>query len=391
MVAATITRMDANMSPASRVTTATAITGAGVWHPEHVLTNDELCASFNEFVRRENERNAAAIAAGTATPLKTSSPEFILKASGIVRRYLQDKVGTLDPERLCPNIPDRPDDELSVQAEYAVKAIERALAAAGRVGEDVDLIVCGSSCIQRPYPAVAIEAQNAVGARGFAFDVTIGCSSATGAIQIATNAIRTGSATCAVAVAPELMSAHNNWKERDGHFIFGDASVAVVIEPLDKARPGSWEILSTRAMSKFSSNIRNNLGFLNRCDPSTQFNADKLFYQQGRRVFKDVVPLASKFILDHVGAHAITPDQVSRLWLHQANENMNNLIAERVIGRPPTEADAPLVLHEYGNTASAGSLIAFTLHNEDLPTGSYGVMCSFGAGYSIGSLLLQKL
>jgi beta-ketodecanoyl-[acyl-carrier-protein] synthase len=352
MVAATITRMDANMSPASRVTTATAITGAGVWHPEHVLTNDELCASFNEFVRRENERNAAAIAAGTATPLKTSSPEFILKASGIVRRYLQDKVGTLDPERMCPNIPDRPDDELSVQAEYAVKAIERALAAAGRVGEDVDLIVCGSSCIQRPYPAVAIEAQNAVGARGFA---------------------------------------HNNWKERDGHFIFGDASVAVVIEPLDKARPGSWEILSTRAMSKFSSNIRNNHGFLNRCDPSTQFNADKLFYQQGRRVFKDVVPLASKFILDHVGAHAITPDQVSRLWLHQANENMNNLIAERVIGRPPTEADAPLVLHEYGNTASAGSLIAFTLHNEDLPTGSYGVMCSFGAGYSIGSLLLQKL
>jgi len=389
MVPGTIRRMDA-MSPAPRVTTATAITGAGVWHPDQVLDNDELCVSFNEFVRRENEKNAAAIAAGTAVALKQSSPEFILKASGIKKRYIQDKVGTLDPERMCPNIPDRPDDQLAVQAEYAVRAIERALAAAGRVGEDVDLIVCGSSCMQRQYPAIAIEAQHAIGARGFGFDITIGCTSATGAILLASNAVRLGTAKVAVAVAPELMSAHNNWRERDGHFIFGDASVAVVIEPLDQAKPGSWEILSTRAISKFSTNIRNNHGFLNRCDPSTQFAPDKLFYQAGRRVFKDVVPLASKFIVDHVAAHGLAPGQVGRYWLHQANENMNNLIAERILGHAPSRAEAPLVLDEYGNTASAGSLIAFTLHNDDLPRGTYGVMCSFGAGYSLGSLLIQR-
>jgi beta-ketodecanoyl-[acyl-carrier-protein] synthase len=382
--------MDA-MSPAPRVTTATAITGAGVWHPDSILGNEELCIAFNEFVRRENEKNADAIAAGTRQPLKTSSPEFILKASGIKHRYIQDKTGVLDPERMCPNIPDRPDDQLSVQAEYAVRAIERALAAAGRVGEDVDLIVCGSSMLQRQYPAIAIETQAAIRAHGFGFDITIGCSSATGAIQLASNAVRLGTSTCAIAVAPELMSAHNNWRERDGHFIFGDASVAVVIEPVAEAKPGAWEILSNRAMSKFSSNIRNNLGFLNRCDPTTQFDADKLFYQQGRRVFKDVVPLAAKFIVDQITAHGITPNQVSRYWLHQANENMNNLIAERILGRPATPSEAPLVLGEYGNTASAGSLIAFTLHEADLPSGSYGLMCSFGAGYSIGSLLLQKL
>jgi beta-ketodecanoyl-[acyl-carrier-protein] synthase len=381
--------MDA-MSPASRVTTGTAITGAGVWHPDNVLDNVELCESFNEFVRRENAKYAAEIAAGTRAELKPSSPEFIVKASGIHRRYLQDKVGTLDPERMCPNIPDRPDDQIAIQAEYAVKAIERALAAAGRHGEEVDLIVCGSSCLQRQYPAIAIEAQNAIGARGFAFDITIGCTSATGAVQLASNAVRLGTAKVAVAVAPELMSGHNNWRERDGHFIFGDASVAVVVEPSDEAKPGSWEILSARAMSKFSSNIRNNHGFLNRTDPSTQFNADKLFYQQGRRVFKDIVPLGSKFILDHIAAHGLTPAQVSRYWLHQANENMNNLIAERVLGHPPSRSEAPLVLDEYGNTASAGSLIAFTHHSADLPSGAYGVMCSFGAGYSLGSLLLQR-
>jgi len=379
------------MPSAPRITTGTAITGAGVWHPEHVLTNQELCEAFNEFVRRENAKNAAAIAAGTAQPLKESSPEFILKASGIEQRYVLDKTGVLDPERMCPNLPERPDDQLAIQAEMAVYAIQRALGAAGRTGEDVDLVVCGASMMQRQYPALAIEIQNAIGARGFGFDLTLGCSSATAAMQMASNAIRSGTATCAVAVAPDIMTGHNNWRERDGHFLFGDAAVAVVIEPIERARPGAWEILSTRAQSKWSANIRNNFGFLNRCDPATQFAPDKLFYQAGRRVYKDVVPAASKFIADHVAAHALAPQQVARYWLHQANQNMNDLIAERVLGRAATREEAPVIITEYGNTASAGAPIAFTLHSDDLPAGSIGLMVSFGAGYSFGSLLVQRI
>ena len=69
---------------------------------------------------------------------------------------------------------------------------------------------------------------------------------------------------------------------------------------------------------------------------------------------------------------------------------MNELIAKRILGREATRAEAPIILDEYGNTASAGSLIAFSKHSSDLPSGSYGVMASFGAGYSLGSLLLQR-
>ncbi len=365
----------------TRISTGTAITGAGVWHPEHVLTNEELCVAFNEYVRRAN-------AAGAQPPLKESSPEFIEKASGIKRRYIVDKTGVLDPERMCPNVPERPDDQLSVQAEFAVNAISRALAAAGRVGEEVDLVVCGTSMLQRAYPAIAIEIQHALGARGLGFDLMLGCASAVAAMQVATNAVQAGLATCAVVVSPELMSGHNNWRERDGHFLFGDAAVAVVIE---RVRPGAWEILSVRAMSKFSSNIRNNFGFLNRFDPSTQFAADKLFYQQGRRVYKDVIPMAAKFIADHVEAHGIAPTDVARYWLHQANQNMNDLIAERILGRPATSIEAPVIIDTYGNTASAGAAIAFSENHADLATGSYGVLAAFGAGYSIGSLVMQRV
>jgi beta-ketodecanoyl-[acyl-carrier-protein] synthase len=371
--------------------TDTTITGAGVWVPEHVITNEELCVAFNEFVRRDNAAHGAEIAAGTRQPLRESSPEFIVRSSGIHRRHVIEKAGILDPERMCPNVPDRPDDQLSVQAEMAVRAIERALAAAGRVGEDVDFVVCGCSMLQRQYPAVAIEIQNAIGAHGFAFDLTLGCSSATAAIQMASNAIRAGAASCAVVVAPDLMSGHNNWRERDGHFLFGDAAVALVIERADHAQPGAWEIVSIRAMTKFSSNIRNNFGFLNRLDPATQFSVDKLFYQHGRRVFKDVVPLAARYIVDHAAAHHLAPTQIARYWLHQANQNMNDLIAERILGRPATRDEAPVILGDYGNTASAGSPIAFAEHNADLPSGAYGMMVSFGAGYSISSLLLRRV
>ena len=147
-----------------KTTTGTSITGHGVWHPPTVLTNEELCTGFNEFVRRDNAKHADAIAAGKRTALQLSTPEFIVKASGIKQRYVQDKTGLIDPERMCPNIPDRREDELSYQAEYAVNAANQALAVAGRTGEDVDLVVLGASNLQRLYPALAIEVQHALGA-----------------------------------------------------------------------------------------------------------------------------------------------------------------------------------------------------------------------------------
>jgi beta-ketodecanoyl-[acyl-carrier-protein] synthase len=296
----------------------------------------------------------------------------------------------MDPERMCPNILDREESQLSIQAEYSVRAAKLALARAGRTGEDVDLVVLGASSLQRMYPAIAIEVQEAIGARGWALDMSLGCSAATGATIVACQAIQAGTASCALVVVPELTTGHMNWRDRDSHFIFGDASVALVLERTERARPGAWEILSTRMLSKFSNAIRNNSGYLDRCDPTTQDTPGKLFHQAGRRVFKEVVPMASKFITEHIASVELQPAQIKRYWLHQANQKLNENVSERVLGRTPSREEAPIILDEYGNTASAGSLIAFSLHNEDLAAGDYGLMSSFGAGYSLGSLILQR-
>jgi beta-ketodecanoyl-[acyl-carrier-protein] synthase len=368
-----------------------ALTGTGLYTPEQSITNDELVASFNEYVRRHNAANEAAIAAGTVTALAPSSTEFIVKASGIKRRYVIDKQGVLDPEIMCPRIPERSNDQISVLAEIAVAAAREAMGQADRKAADIDGVVVGASNMQRAYPAMAVEVQDALGIDGFGFDMNVACSSATFALQAAADMIANGHARAILVCNPEICSGHLNFRDRDSHFIFGDVATAFVVERAETARNGGWEIVSTKLKTKFSNNIRNNFGFLNRTAPESIGATDKLFVQEGRKVFKDVVPMVSELILAHLAENGIAAAELRRIWLHQANQGMNDMIARRVLGRDPEVGEAPNILDEYANTSSAGSVIAFHKYNEDLEAGDLGLLCSFGAGYSVGSVILRKL
>lgn len=367
------------------------ITGTGLWKPEHVITNAELVEAFNAFVERHNLQHAAEIAAGAVAALQPSSVEFIEKASGIKQRYVVEKSGILDPARMAPHIPERGNDQISVMAEMAVKAAQQALRAAGRNGGDVDLVIVSCANFQRPYPAIAIEVQAALGCGGYGYDMNVACSAGTFAIEQAANAVRAGSARCALVLGPEICSAHLDWRDRDCHFIFGDVATAVLIEAEPSTEAGAvWEILGSRTATQFSSHIRNNSGFLDRLNPDTRDARDKLFKQDGRRVFKEVCPMAADHISAQLAQAGRQVQDVRRFWLHQANINMNLFIARKLLGRDASADEAPIILDEYANTASAGSIIAFHEHSADLRAGDLGVMCSFGAGYSIGSHLLQR-
>ncbi|MDO5692016.1 MAG: beta-ketoacyl-ACP synthase III [Pseudomonadota bacterium] len=370
----------------------TVISGTGLWIAPEVISNAELVASYNEYAERCNARDAQAIAAGDKQPTPLSSEEFIVKASGIRQRYVIDKAGVLDPERMRPRLAPRPDDQISLMAEIAVAAAQDALRAAGRTGADVDLVICAASNMQRAYPAMAVEIQQALGAGGYGFDMNVACSSATFAMEQAVNAVRTGQSRCALVVNPEITSAHHAWMDRDCHFIFGDVCTALLIERADTAvSPDCWEVLGSKAMTQFSNNIRNNAGFMSRSEDRDPEDRDQLFRQEGRKVFKDVCPLAAEHITTHLGELSLAPDGVRRFWLHQANLSMNQFIVRKLIGHDPTADLAPIILDEFANTASAGSIIAFHRHKQDLQAGDVGVICSFGAGYSIGSVVVRKV
>ena len=367
------------------------LSGTGLFTPPNAISNDELVEAFNTYVERFNERNKAAIDAGEVEALSPSSSEFIEKASGIKSRYVMNKDGIIDPERMCPNIPERSNDEHSIMVEMAIAATEEALKEAGRTTDDVDAVLVAASNMQRPYPAMAVELQDALGIDGFGFDMNVACSSATFGIQTAASMVEAGHARSVLMVNPEICTGHLNFRDRDSHFIFGDVCTAVVVERADTAKGVEpYEILGTKLITKFSNNIRNNFGFLNRADKSGIGQPDKLFVQEGRKVFKEVVPMVSDLITGHLGELGIEPDALKRLWLHQANINMNDLIAKKVLGRAPSAEESPVVLDTYANTSSAGSIIAFHQNKSDLAQGDLGVICSFGAGYSAGTVVVKK-
>jgi beta-ketodecanoyl-[acyl-carrier-protein] synthase len=373
------------------MTNSVVISGSGLWNPPHSISNEELVDAYNAYATQFNQQNADEIESGSVTAKPLSSAEFIQKASGIRSRYCYMKDGVLDINRMRPAIPERSEEELSDQAEMAINAAKLAIEAANKSADDIDVVIVSCAYTQRSYPALAIEVQEALGIQGFGFDMLVACSAATFALHRAYEMISAGTAKGVLVINPELTSPQVNYCDRDSHFIFGDVSTAMVVEHADTATSEHvFDILSTKAVTQYSNNIRSNFGYVSRANDVDPYGADKLFHQEGRKVFKEVCPMAAQHISEHLERHELTSADVKRWWLHQANINMNSLISKKLLGREATLEEAPIVLDRYANTASAGSIIAFNLYHKDLQAGDYGLLCSFGAGYSIGSLLVRK-
>lgn len=376
------------------------ISATGLWTPKDSISNEELVESFNAYADKWNAENAAEIEAGTKDALTHSDAGFIEKASGVKSRYVISKAPILDPNIMAPRIPARPNEEPSILAEIAANAARDALESVGRKPEDVGAVIVACSNLQRGYPAVAVEVQSLLGTSGFAFDMNVACSSATFGLETARGLIVGGQAKSVLVVNPEICTAHLNFKDRDAHFIFGDVATALLVESDEVAPAEHWEIIGSKLVTQFSNNIRNNFGFLNHCAPEDEgFHGDrgkkgltdKLFVQNGRSVFKEVVPMVAKMITEECDLNGLNPHELKRMWLHQANLNMNVLIAKKVLGKDVEIEQAPVVLDEYANTSSAGSIIAFHKHSSDFENGQTGLICSFGAGYSAGAIFVRKV
>jgi beta-ketodecanoyl-[acyl-carrier-protein] synthase len=363
------------------------LSATGVFIPEPVITNAELVAGYNAWVAKaalEPEK-------WPGYDLRPSDVDFIVKASSIEQRHVIEKTGILDPERMVPRISERRDDELSVQAEFALQSARQAIQAAGIEPSDIDMVICSCAHHQRPYPAIAVEVQHALGAGGAAFDMNMACSASTFAMIMAVSLVESGMARHVLVTSPEIMSGHLNWRDRETHFIFGDASASIVISAEDAAPAGQgFRVVTTGTETQFSSNIRSNFGFLNRTHAQTANAKDKLVTQAGNRVFREVTLAAGNFIAQFIAKNGFVPGDIKRFWVHQANKRMNAALIGKVLGHPPSEDEMPLVLHKYGNTAAPGSVIAFHENHGDFNTGDTGVLCSYGAGYSIGGLILEK-
>jgi beta-ketodecanoyl-[acyl-carrier-protein] synthase len=369
------------------------ISGSGLFIPPHTISNDELVEAYNAYVEKFNADNAAAIEAGDVDALPSSSSEFVEKASGIKSRYVMYKEGMLDPEHMAPIFKPALAGDEPETVTMAIAAGREAMEQANKKPEDIDLVIMGTTNHQRPYPSAAVEVQQKLGIKGFAYDMGIACSTMTFAMINAYAALKAGTAKCALVVNPEFASPQLNLKSRDSHFIFGDVATAVVMELEDTCTADYvFRVLDTKQMTTFSDNIRCDGNYTDHNFSDDQLPEDRPYFRQnGRKVFKELLPLVTGFITEQLGENHLEASDLKRMWLHQANLTMNMFAAKKLLGREPEANETPIVLDEFANTASAGSLIAFHRHKDGFESGEKGLICSFGAGYSVGSLLVEKI
>ena len=371
------------------------ISGTGVFTPPHSLSNADLVAGYNAHVDEWNAEHADEISAGEIAAKEPSSSAFIEKASGIKNRYLMEASGLTEPDRMYPYLSDIAEDDLTktpVQVKMALAAAEHALAAANLRGSDIDLVIISSSVWERFIPSMATELQQILGAKGFAFDMAMGCSSATFGMSTAFDALNSGMANKALVVTAEYISPLLAYEDRDGHFIFGDAAVAMVLEREDDCTSEhAFRIKSRKLFTEFSTNIVAGFGSRLMVERDRIDAPEQRFRQSGRAVFKELLPKVIGHINAHMASEGNSISDFKRMWLHQANINMNMFATKKLLGHEPSQDEAPIILDQYANTAGAGCMIAFNNHSQDFKSGDLGLICSFGASYSIGSFMVEKV
>lgn len=318
------------------------IIGIGVSVPETVVKNDDI------------------------TQLVETSDEWIFTRTGFKNRHV-----VTGNEKMT---------------DLGVHAAKEALAFAGISGEEIDLIVMGSSTPDYIYPAGAGVIQNAIGAKNaIGFDVAMACSGLIYAIGIALQFIQNGSRKTALVLGSDTHSRYTDWYDRNTCVLFGDGAGAFIIQ---RTTPEENEIL---AMDMMLDGSRGEFIKLPTNRPNCplveprNIEESATIYMNGREVFKFAVSEVPVFMAKTLAQANLTPRDVDYYVMHQANDRIMSAMAERM----DIEPEQMIVsLENYGNTSAASIPLALNdaLEAETIQPGQTIMMCGFGAGLAMAAV-----
>ncbi|MBL8476869.1 MAG: ketoacyl-ACP synthase III [Methyloversatilis sp.] len=314
------------------------ITGTGSYLPGSPVSNDDLVARGIE-----------------------TSDEWIAERTGIRRRHFAA------------------DDEKS--SDLALHACRKALEAAGRPAQDIDLIIVATSTPDQVFPSTACLLQNRLENRtAVAFDVQAVCAGFVYALTIAEKFIRSGSHKCALVVGAEVFSRILNWDDRGTCVLFGDGAGAVVLEASDE--PG---ILSS--VLHADGHYHDILSV-----PGTvcggKVSGTPLLQMDGQAVFKFAVRVLGDTAIELMDAAKLPMSALDWLVPHQANVRILQSTARRL--------DLPMdkvvvTVADHGNTSAASVPLALDLAVRDgrIRRGQIVMLEGVGGGFTWGGALLR--
>jgi 3-oxoacyl-[acyl-carrier-protein] synthase-3 len=310
------------------------------------------------FLPGEPISNAALI----ATHALESSDEWIVERTGIRSRHLA-----------APGI---------TSSDLALEASLRALQAAGRKPEDVDLIIVATSTPDYVFPSAAALLQSKLGITNgaAAFDVQAVCSGFVYAVTIAEKFIRSGSHKCALVVGAEVFSRILDWKDRGTCVLFGDGAGAVVLEAA--AEPGLL------ACAFHADGSHHGILSVPGQVCGGVVTGDPFLRMDGQAVFKFAVKVLVEVANEVLTAAGMTAAQVDWLIPHQANVRILQATAKRL----QISAEKCIVtVAEHGNTSAASIPLALdeAVRSGRIQRGQHLLLEGVGGGFTWGATLLK--
>ena len=315
------------------------ITGTGSYLPDRVMTNHDL------------------------EKIVDTTDQWIRERTGIARRHIvADGQTTVD------------------LAEYAAK---RALEAAAKNAQDIDLIIVATTTADRVFPSTACLLQQRLDLHGCpAFDIQAVCTGFVYALGVAEKFIRSGTAKCALVVGAEVLTRMLDWSDRGTCVLFGDGAGAVVVEASDT--PG---ILSTHLHADGSyADLLTVPGGVGQGMES--LDGDARFVQmRGNEVFKVAVNTLGRIVDETLAANNMEKSNIDWLIPHQANIRIIQATAKKL---KMSMDHVVVTVDEHGNTSSASVPLALDAAVRDgrIKPGETLLMEAFGGGFTWGSVLL---
>lgn len=316
------------------------IIGTGSYLPEKILTNAEL------------------------ETMVDTTDEWIRSRTGIEERHIAA------------------DGEYTV--DLAEKAALKAMEAAGKTKDDIDLIIVGTTTADRVFPSTACLLQNRLDIHGCpAFDVQAVCTGFVYALGIADKFFRSGSAKCALVIGAETLSRIVDWSDRNTCVLFGDGAGAVVLEQSDE--PG---ILSTHlhADGEYESLLTVNYGVSTAADQIIEGAGG--IQMKGSEVFKMAVNTLGRIVDETLSHNNMDKSEVDWLVPHQANTRIINATAKKL--KMSTD-HVVMTVQKHGNTSAASVPLALDTAVRDgrIQRGDMLLLEAFGGGFTWGSALIK--
>jgi 3-oxoacyl-[acyl-carrier-protein] synthase-3 len=276
-------------------------------------------------------------------------------------------------------------DDGQFTSDLAMEAAKRALAAAGRTAEDVDLIIVATTSPDLTFPSTAVIVQRKLGAPiGVAFDIQAVCSGFIYALSVADGFVARGMAKCAVVIGAETMSRLVDWTDRSTCVLFGDGAGAVVLEPV--TGQGTTADRGLLGFALRADGTKQDLLYMDG-GPSSTGTVGKL-RMQGNHVFKHAVVNIAEAVEAAAVNAGVAVDDVDWFIPHQANQRILAGVAHRL---GVSEDRVVSTIAEHANTSAASIPLAFAKAVEDgrVRPGQLLLMEAMGGGLTWGACVLR--